>query len=217
MNNISHNRSDSTPSAPRQSRPAPEGAPAAAPAANDARSVSVKVSVNGAPVPAPERVDRSERTETPAAPSKEETKAQTEPRDTRPSEEPREDIESDPEPHRPLTEALSPNVAGMLCYVFGWVSGLIFLLIDKRPFVRFHAAQSVVVFATLSLVLLVLSDFFLAAFLPGAGGLLLVLRRIVEIVWLVAAVALMLKAAAGEQYRAPYAGGYAEKAARARD
>ena len=42
---------------------------------------------------------------------------------------------------------MSENVAGLLCYVLGWVTGIIFFLIDKRPFVRFHAAQSIVVFA----------------------------------------------------------------------
>ncbi len=41
------------------------------------------------------------------------------------------------------TEGIQENVAGLLCYLFGWLSGLIFLLIDKRPFVRFHAAQSI--------------------------------------------------------------------------
>jgi len=38
---------------------------------------------------------------------------------------------------------MAENIAGLLCYVFGWISGLIFLLIDKRPFVKFHAAQSI--------------------------------------------------------------------------
>jgi len=41
------------------------------------------------------------------------------------------------------TAALEENVAGLLCYLFGWISGLIFLLIDKRPFVRFHGAQAI--------------------------------------------------------------------------
>jgi uncharacterized membrane protein len=40
------------------------------------------------------------------------------------------------------TAGLEENIAGLLSYLFGWVSGLIFLLIDKRPFVKFHAAQS---------------------------------------------------------------------------
>ncbi len=41
------------------------------------------------------------------------------------------------------TAGMEENIAGLLCYIFGWVSGLIFLLIDKRPFVKFHAAQSI--------------------------------------------------------------------------
>jgi uncharacterized membrane protein len=41
------------------------------------------------------------------------------------------------------TEGMAENIAGLLCYLFGWLSGLIFLLIDKRPFVRFHGAQSI--------------------------------------------------------------------------
>ena len=38
---------------------------------------------------------------------------------------------------------MAENVAGLLCYIFGWITGLIFLLIDKRPFVKFHGAQSI--------------------------------------------------------------------------
>src|SRR5216684_4441136 len=37
---------------------------------------------------------------------------------------------------------LAENVAGLLCYSLGWLTGLIFLLIDRRPSVQFHAAQS---------------------------------------------------------------------------
>jgi uncharacterized membrane protein len=108
---------------------------------------------------------------------------------------------------------LSENVAGALSYLFGWVSGLLFLFVDKRPFVRYHAAQSVLIFGTLSLLLLILGDFFLGTFLPQAGGALLVMRRIVELVWLVAAVVLMLKASSGERYRVPLAAPHADRAA----
>src|SRR5271167_2678362 len=55
------------------------------------------------------------------------------------------------------TSGLQENVAGLLCYVLGWLTGLIFLLIDKRPFVRFHAAQSIVVFGALFLIRVVIS------------------------------------------------------------
>jgi uncharacterized membrane protein len=115
----------------------------------------------------------------------------------------------------PFTENLTENVAATLCYLFGWVSGLVFLLVDRRPFVRFHAAQSVAAFATLSILLLALSGFFLGALVPAAvGGVLFALSRIVELGWLVAAVVLMLKAASGEKYRLPWASGYADRAAR---
>src|SRR6266704_1340006 len=49
------------------------------------------------------------------------------------------------------TEGLQENVAGLLCYSLGWLTGIIFLLIDKRPWVKFHAAQSIVVFGGLVL------------------------------------------------------------------
>ena len=47
---------------------------------------------------------------------------------------------------------LDENVAGLLCYVLGWISGIIFLLIEpKNNFVRFHAIQSIVVFAIINI------------------------------------------------------------------
>jgi uncharacterized membrane protein len=121
-------------------------------------------------------------------------------------------------PSVPFTERVPEHVAGMLTYLFGWVSGLVFLLVDRRPFVRYHAAQSAVVIATLSGILLVLGDFFLAALLPGAGAasFLMVLRRIVELIWLASAVVLMLKAAAGDRYRVPYVAAYADRVSRAK-
>jgi uncharacterized membrane protein len=39
---------------------------------------------------------------------------------------------------------LAPNVASFLCYLFTWVTGLIFLLIEKNnKVVRFHAIQAI--------------------------------------------------------------------------
>src|SRR5204863_4714315 len=39
---------------------------------------------------------------------------------------------------------LDENVAALLSYIFGWVSGLIFFLIEKDSrLVRFHAMQSI--------------------------------------------------------------------------
>jgi uncharacterized membrane protein len=111
-----------------------------------------------------------------------------------------------------ITARLPEPVAAALSYLFGWISGLIFLLFDKRPFVRYHAAQSVVVFGTLSLLLLVLGGFFLGTFLPQAAKVLLLLQRVVEIVWLAIAIGLMFMASSGERYRFPYAARYADRA-----
>jgi len=48
---------------------------------------------------------------------------------------------------------LQENIAGLLCYVLGWVTGIIFLFIEKEnKFVRFHAVQSIVVFGVLSII-----------------------------------------------------------------
>ena len=51
------------------------------------------------------------------------------------------------------TTSLSPNVAGLLCYLAGWITGIVFLLIEQRnKFVRFHAAQSIIVFGALNII-----------------------------------------------------------------
>ncbi len=53
---------------------------------------------------------------------------------------------------------LDPNVAGLLCYLVGWITGLIFYLMEKEnKFVRFHAMQSIVVFGALSVASIILS------------------------------------------------------------
>lgn len=52
------------------------------------------------------------------------------------------------------TTGLKPNVAGLLCYVGIWVTGIIFLIIEKKnTLVRFHAMQSLVSFGILSIII----------------------------------------------------------------
>src|ERR1700726_3011206 len=63
------------------------------------------------------------------------------------------------------SEGLAENVAGLLCYVLGWVTGIIFFLIDKRPYVRFHAAQSIVVFGGLHVINIIIGIMFGAGFM----------------------------------------------------
>jgi len=69
--------------------------------------------------------------------------------------------------YNPRGHLSSPTVLGIderfervLCYVLGWVSGLIFLVIEQRNrSVRRHALQSVIVFGVLSLILAVIGLF----------------------------------------------------------
>ena len=103
------------------------------------------------------------------------------------------------------TEGLAENVAGLLCYVLGWVTGLIFLLIDKRPWVKFHAAQSIAVFGGLTVIrigLLFMSHFLGWAIFGLIGLLSLVL-------WIF----LMVKAYQHETVRIPIAADIADSLA----
>jgi len=51
------------------------------------------------------------------------------------------------------TTKLAPNKAGFLCYVGFWVTGIIFLIIERKDkLVRFHAMQSLVVFGILHII-----------------------------------------------------------------
>ena len=105
---------------------------------------------------------------------------------------------------------LSENVAGLLCYVLGWVTGLIFYFIDKRPFVRFHAAQSIVVFGGLMVIRIVLSMLFVAGGVAGLSvgfGLLSLVSILGVVLWIL----LMIKAYQGEKFRIPLAADLADQ------
>jgi len=121
-------------------------------------------------------------------------------------------------PSAPATPGTSPqmaeNVAGLLCYVLGWVTGLIFFLIDKRPNVRFHAAQSIVVFGGLHILSFLLAAFFGFSLLAGgfgAFGFGVLLYRLIGLLGVVLWIVLMVKAYQGERFRVPIAADLAEK------
>lgn len=101
------------------------------------------------------------------------------------------------------TTNLQPNVAGLLCYVGIWVTGIILLLIEqKNKFVRFHAIQSIIVFIALGIASAFLSQ------IPLLGWFFGVIIGVLSFVlWIV----LMVKAYQGELYKIPLAGDLAEK------
>jgi len=108
------------------------------------------------------------------------------------------------------TEGLQENVAGLLCYVLGWVTGIIFLLIDKRPWVKFHAAQSIVVFGGLTILRIGVS--ILSGTMGGimGFGLWVGLGMIISLVGLILWILLMVKAYQHQTYRVPVAAGIAD-------
>ncbi|MBN2240498.1 MAG: hypothetical protein JW712_12055 [Dehalococcoidales bacterium] len=96
---------------------------------------------------------------------------------------------------------LMPNVASLLCYLGGWVTGIIFFIIEqKNTTVRFHAAQSIIVFGSITVIGTLLN------LIPFAGDVLATLIGIAAfILWII----LMVKAYSGEVFRL---GGVAELA-----
>lgn len=110
---------------------------------------------------------------------------------------------------------MQANIAALVSYVAGWITGLIFFLLEKdNKFVRFHALQSIVVFGALSvlgIVLAVFSQFFIIIHLYF---MLRVLSLISTLIWLAALILwilLMIKAYQGERFKLPIAGDIAEK------
>ncbi len=98
---------------------------------------------------------------------------------------------------------LEENIAGLLCYVLGWVTGIVFLVLEREnKFVRFHAFQSLLTFLPLTVL------GWLLRWIPfvgwALGGLVAILTLIL---WLI----LMFKAYGGEKYKLPIVGDMAEK------
>jgi len=98
---------------------------------------------------------------------------------------------------------LQPNVAGLLCYLVWWVSGLVFLIIEKdNKFVRFHAWQSIFIFASITIIQIIL------AFIPLIGWILgIIIWVLSAIIWVVC----MMNAYQGKLFKLPIVGNIAEK------
>ena len=125
-----------------------------------------------------------------------------------------------PAPTEDLTGVTStgvdPRLSALLCYLAWWVSGLVFLVIEQEHrAVRFHAAQSIVIFGGLSLLILFMAMASLGMLFISPAAF----QAIYMLSWLLSlgAVALwlfvMLKVLRGESWRVPYAGNLAARIA----
>ena len=107
---------------------------------------------------------------------------------------------------KPETESstgLSANVAGLLCYVALWITGIVFVVLEKKSiFVKFHAWQSIMTFGVLTVAYLIFSR------IPFIGWILSILIYILmAILWII----LIIQAGTGKMWKVPWAGDWAEK------
>ncbi|MDY6834007.1 MAG: DUF4870 domain-containing protein [Chloroflexota bacterium] len=99
---------------------------------------------------------------------------------------------------------LDPNIAGLLCYVLGWITGIVFLVLEKEDkFVRFHAIQSIITFGAITAVLIGLG---ILENIPIIGILFFILQVPIMIVGFILWIILMVKAYQSEEYKLPWAG-----------
>lgn len=100
---------------------------------------------------------------------------------------------------------MDENLEALLSYVLGWVTGLIFFILEKESkYVKFHAMQSLITFLALFVLMIVLS------FIPIIGWIInLILPFLALILWIL----LMVKAYQGEKFKLPVVGDIAEEQA----
>ena|SRR6476660_494608 len=117
---------------------------------------------------------------------------------------------------------LDENIAALLSYVFGWVSGLIFFLIEKDSrLVRFHAMQSLLFNVAVAVIAIALWIVFAVLFLIStqiSGVLSTLLGLIATLVWIVLIVGILIawimcliKAYGRQYFKLPIVGNFAEK------
>ena len=117
---------------------------------------------------------------------------------------------------------LEENLAALLSYVFGWVSGLIFFLIEKDSrLVRFHAMQSLLLNVVAGVVAIALWIVLFVLFMIAtqvSGALTTLLGFVSILIWLVFIAAIvigvvmcLIKAYQGQYFKLPIIGNFAEK------
>jgi uncharacterized membrane protein len=122
-------------------------------------------------------------------------------------------IEGSAKPEAESSTGLSANVAGLLCYVAGWITGIVFIVLEKKSiFVKFHAWQSIMTFGVLIAVQIILSIIGSATLLFWPGWwfvhiLGIIVWVITGILWII----LIVQAGSGKMWKVPWAGDWAEK------
>jgi uncharacterized membrane protein len=114
---------------------------------------------------------------------------------------------------------MSNNVAGLLCYILGIITAIVFLVIDpykNNRFVRFHAFQSLFFSLACFVISMVLGWFLLGTVMSGGlgmAGMFVLLFNLIRLAMLACWIFLMFKAYNNEEYRLPIIGDLAAKQA----
>lgn len=97
---------------------------------------------------------------------------------------------------------MQENVAALLCYLATFVTGIIFILIEKKSnFVRFHAMQSIVFFGAIWVL------GFVVDYVPYIGWLI---RSLLSLLGFIMWIVFMIKAYQKEYFKFPIVGQIAE-------
>ena len=111
---------------------------------------------------------------------------------------------------------LEQNIAGLLCYVLGWLTGLIFFLIEKEnKFVRFHALQSLITSGAITIFHMIVWNLIIANILLAISWRMWWLTSSVSSILglghFVLMIFLIYKAYNNEMFKVPFVGDIAEK------
>ncbi len=119
----------------------------------------------------------------------------------------------------PAAAGMTDNVAGLLCYVFGLITGVLFLILEpynKNPFVRFHAFQSIfynLAVIAFSIVFGILSGIILSVVGFTIWGLWHLIGTLAWLAFFAIWILLLVKAYQGARFKLPVIGDMAEKQA----
>lgn len=127
-----------------------------------------------------------------------------------------------PVPVGKSSTGLDENIAALLAYVAGWVSGLVFFLIEKdSKLVRFHAVQSLILSVCFIVVGIVLWILWIVLAIIGSqiasimGSIITLLFGLLWLVFflcfLVGWVLCLVRAYQGQYFKLPVIGNLAEK------
>jgi len=111
---------------------------------------------------------------------------------------------------------LDPKLAGLLCYILGIVTGLIFFLIEKsNDVVRFHAAQSILFSGSMIVLWIVLTilSFVIAQISLSLATIFSLLTMLLGLAVFVLWVVLLIKGYSGQKWKLPVIGDMAERMA----